>query len=126
LACGSGAMAFDPICGDGTANAIREAILAAAVVRTAVAGAEDIPFLLEHYETRLLAGFRKHLAMCLEFYSRGHQTEWWEEQSAALKDGLEWCDAKLGQNPVFHYRLEGFDLHRFPTIEGKSRRPERM
>jgi hypothetical protein len=33
LACGSAAMAFDPICGDGTAHAMREAILAAAVIR---------------------------------------------------------------------------------------------
>lgn len=31
LACGTAAMAFDPICGDGTANAIREAILSSAV-----------------------------------------------------------------------------------------------
>jgi hypothetical protein len=33
LACGTAAMAFDPICGDGTAHAIREAILASAVIR---------------------------------------------------------------------------------------------
>jgi hypothetical protein len=111
LACGSAAMAFDPICGDGTANAIREAILAAAVIKAAVAGA-DIPSLLSHYETRLVAGFRKHLEMCLEFYSRGHRTEWWQEQSAALMRGLDWCDERLGQNPVFHYRLQGFELRR--------------
>ena len=33
LACGTAAMAFDPLCGDGTAHAIREAILASAVIR---------------------------------------------------------------------------------------------
>ena len=38
LACGTAAMAFDPICGDGTAHAIREAILAAAVVRALAKG----------------------------------------------------------------------------------------
>ncbi len=31
-------MAFDPICGDGTAHAIREAILAAAVIRALARG----------------------------------------------------------------------------------------
>ena len=33
IACGTAAMAFDPLCGDGTAHAIREAILASAVNR---------------------------------------------------------------------------------------------
>ena len=38
LACGTAAMAFDPICGDGTAHAIREAILASAVIRALANG----------------------------------------------------------------------------------------
>jgi hypothetical protein len=33
LACSTAALAFDPICGDGTADAVREAILAAVVVK---------------------------------------------------------------------------------------------
>jgi hypothetical protein len=40
LACGTAALAFDPLCGDGTGNAIREAILASAVIRAAVKGAD--------------------------------------------------------------------------------------
>jgi len=32
LACGTAAVAFDPICGDGTAQAMREAILGCAVI----------------------------------------------------------------------------------------------
>jgi len=32
LACGTAAMAFDPLCGDGTSHALREAILAAAII----------------------------------------------------------------------------------------------
>ena len=36
LACGSAAMGFGTICGDGTAMAIRVAILAAAVIRAAL------------------------------------------------------------------------------------------
>jgi hypothetical protein len=33
LACGTAAVAFDPLCGEGVANAVREAILASAVIR---------------------------------------------------------------------------------------------
>jgi flavin-dependent dehydrogenase len=49
LACGSAAMGFDPICGDGTAHAVREAILALAVIR---GGDHGMP---AHYEARLTA-----------------------------------------------------------------------
>ena len=70
LACGSAAMAFDPICGDGTAHAVREAVLAAAVVRAAEEGEpwEDVR---EHYESRMILGFRRHLALALSFYRLG-------------------------------------------------------
>ena len=54
LACGTAAMTFDPICGDGTAHAIREGILASAVIRAAGNGAR-IDDLLAHYEARLTA-----------------------------------------------------------------------
>jgi len=55
IACGSAAMGFDPLCGDGTAHAVREAILAAAVIRASRNG--DVEELLAHYEARLTAGF---------------------------------------------------------------------
>ncbi|HEY9137412.1 MAG TPA: hypothetical protein VIM67_04010, partial [Terriglobus sp.] len=38
IACGSAAMNFDPLCGEGAGNAVREAFLAAAVVRAALQG----------------------------------------------------------------------------------------
>lgn len=110
LACGNAAMAFDPICGDGTAHAVREAILASAVIRAAMQDSGEIHGLLSHYETRLLVAFQRHLAMCLDFYGRGHCGPWWEQECAALRRGLEWCRSKLGKGPEFHYRLEGFDL----------------
>lgn len=111
LVCGSAAMAFDPICGDGTAHAMREAILAAAVIRAATAGAgAETSALLSHYETRLLAGFKRHLALCTQFYSRAHPSPWWDAESAALTRGLAWCDQKLAESPAFRYRLEGFEL----------------
>jgi hypothetical protein len=111
LACGSAAMAFDPICGDGTGNAVREAILAAAVIRAVTRG-EDVDSLLRHYQARLVAGFRRHLEHALAFYRRGHGGEWWDHEARALQSGLEWCSQKLAATPPFRYRLNGFELER--------------
>jgi hypothetical protein len=111
LACGSAAMTFDPICGDGTAHAIREAILAAAVV-AAMADGRDTTSLLAHYQGRLTAGFQKHLELCLSFYHSGGSGEWWQGEAAALRSGIEWCGRQRGSAPAFGYRLNGFELQR--------------
>lgn len=109
LACGSAAMAFDPICGDGTGNAVREAILASAVIRAAARG-EEVDGLLNHYQARLIAGFRRHLEHALAFYRRGHNSSWWEVEADALRRGLEWCAQGPAASQSFRYRLNGFDL----------------
>jgi len=111
LACGSAAMAFDPLCGDGTAHAVREAILAAAVIQ-ADANGEDRDALLAHYHARLTAGFQRHLSVCLQYYRSGHGGPWWDSQTDAIADGLTWCDAELRHHREFRYRLEGFQLIR--------------
>jgi hypothetical protein len=103
IACGSAAMAFDPLCGDGTANAVREAILAAAVIRT---GSDA----LRHYEARLTAGFQRHLSLCLSFYQSGGTGEWWESESTRLREGLDWCAARAQTFGSYRYQLNGFDL----------------
>jgi hypothetical protein len=103
IACGSAAMAFDPLCGDGTANAVREAILAAAVIR---AGADALP----HYEARLTAGFQRHLSLCMSFYQSGGSGVWWKSESAALETGLEWCGMRARTFGTYRYQLNGFDL----------------
>jgi hypothetical protein len=103
IACGSAAMAFDPLCGDGTANAVREAILASAVIRV---GSDA----LRHYEARLTAGFQRHLSLCLSFYRSGGTGEWWESESTSLKDGLNWCAARAQTFGRYRYQLNGFDL----------------
>lgn len=109
LACGTAAMAFDPICGDGTAHAVREAILASAVIRAVFAGG-DQGALLRHYEGRLTAGFRKHLELCRRFYESGSRSPWWREQADAVESGLRWCDERLRQGGGQAYRLNGFQL----------------
>ena len=111
LACGSAAMGFDPICGDGTAHAIREAILASAVIRAA-AQEENSEQLFAHYDSRLTAGFRRHLLLCRGFYTSGGVGPWWTSELEELQRGVEWCDDKLRAVPGFHYRLQGFELSR--------------
>ncbi len=109
LACGTAAMAFDPLCGDGTSHAVREAILAAAIIQAAANG-ENEEELRSHYETRLLAGFGRHLALCSQFYKTGHRGPWWEQELKSLEEGMAWCGQQLGSRRDFHYQLNGFEL----------------
>ena len=109
LACGTAAVAFDPLCGDGVGNAVREAILGSAVIRAAIGGG-DVESLVAHYQTRLLAGFQRHVALCLDFYKSGHSGSWWDAQVDHLKRGFAWCSQQLSNRPAFRYRLNGFTL----------------
>jgi hypothetical protein len=109
LACGSAALAFDPICGDGTAQAVREAILASAVVRALADGA-DAAALRVHYENRLLAGMQRHIALCAEFYRSGGRGPWWATETELLAGGFRWCAGRLAQAPPPRYRLRDYRL----------------
>ena len=111
LPCGSAAMAFDPICGDGTAHAVREAVLAAAVVRAAQDG-EPWETVSAHYESRMILGFRRHLALALSFYRSGHGGAWWTAEADAAAAGIEWCDQRAQAFGPPRYRLEGAELRR--------------
>ncbi len=115
LACGSAAMAFDPLCGDGTGAAIRESILAAAVIRAA--RAEDHPDgLLSHYRARLIAGLLRHLELCRTFYTSANCGPWWEAELAALEEGIAWCRGALPPGGAFQYRLRGFELEKIAYV----------
>jgi hypothetical protein len=109
IACGTAAMAFDPLCGDGTAHAVREAILASAVIGAAARGDDPIQ-LMAHYEARLTAGFRRHLAHCLEYYASGCGGPWWQSEAESVRQGLDWCGRQLSRHTAFRYRLDGFEL----------------
>jgi len=110
LACGSAALAFDPVCGDGTGNALREAILASAVIRAAGRG-EPEAALLDHYRTRLLYGFSRHLQMCRDFYAAARQGPWWDAELELIARGLEYCERQTRNASPFRYRLQGYELH---------------
>ncbi len=103
LACGSAAMSFDPICGDGTALAVRAAILAAAVIRAHSDG-HDPASLRQHYEARVRAGFQRHIDLCRQFYRHGFGGPWWDTELAAL-DGFQPTPP-----PPFRYRLRDLTL----------------
>jgi len=109
LACGTAALGFDPLCGDGAGHAVREAILASAVVRAASAGG-DVNALVTHYRARLLGGFAKHLQICREFYKTGQRGEWWDCEVDSVDRGLDWCSSQLAGLSSVHYRLNGFIL----------------
>jgi hypothetical protein len=109
LACGTAALAFDPLCGDGTGHAIREAILAAAVVRAIATGAGP-DAVIAHYRARLLAGFKRHLEACREFYETGGSGWWWDAELELVRQGIEWCGRELGNDGRFQFQLRGFEL----------------
>jgi hypothetical protein len=114
LACGSAALRFDPLCGDGTGHALRQAILASAIVRAERMPAND---LITHYRMRLLAAFHRHLSLCRSFYQSGGQGPWWVSEVAALDAGIEWCNRRLADAPGGRYRLDGWDLEPVPPRE---------
>jgi hypothetical protein len=109
LACGTAALAFDPLCGDGVGNAVREAILGSAIVQAALDGGDE-DRLAAHYQARLLAGFQRHLTLCVGFYRSGRCGPWWDDQLRNLEQGLAWCSAQLTDKAAFGYRLNGFAL----------------
>jgi len=108
LACGSAAMAFDPICGEGVGHAVREAILASACLRAILQGANAAE-VLAHYSARLLAGFSRHLENCKGFYQTS-DLPWWREQMASLDAGSAWVHDQLSSFGNPRFRLSGFDL----------------
>lgn len=109
LACGTAAIAFDPICGDGTAQALREAVLAVAVI-TAWRDGGDPAALRIHHESMLLATMRRHLRLCANFYRSGGTSDWWHAQMVSLAEGFDWCTARLASMPEPRYQLQDFRL----------------
>ena len=121
IACGTGALAFDPLCGDGVGNAAREAILGSAVIRAAIDG-EDTDRLAGYYHARLLSGFLRHIALCLEFYRSGGSGAWWKKQTRDLQDACS--PLNVSGEAAFRYRLNGFTLEHLkspPCEEGWTR-----
>jgi hypothetical protein len=110
LACGAAAIGFDPLCGEGTGNAARQAYLATAII-AAVRKGEPVDDLLAHYVSRQMHGFLRHLQICLGFYQSGGSGEFWQSEAAMLQQGIEWTGQVLQEHakPPTH-RLIGREL----------------
>jgi hypothetical protein len=111
LACGTAAMSFDPLCGEGAGNAVREAILACAAVQ-AIASGEAVDELLQEYSMRLRLGFLRHLDNCRAFYRRYNSSLFWTSELALIEQGIAWTKSQIGAAPNPRFRLVDFSLKR--------------
>jgi len=111
ISCGSSAMAFDPICGDGTALAVRQAILASAIVLSLNEGGDETA-LLAHYRAMMTAAMRRHLRLSSEFYATGGTGPWWRAQQDAITKGFAALSNMLDREPPPQFALDGFRLVR--------------
>ena len=102
-------MSLDPICGDGSGHAVREAILATAVIRGSARSG-----MLEHYQSRLHLAFERHLTLCRNYYLTGNSGPWWDAETSLLDRGLAWT--RLHTPPTSQYRLNGIDLEQLPDM----------
>jgi hypothetical protein len=109
LACGTAALAFDPICGDGVAQAVRGAVLAVAVVAAIWEGG-DAEHLLRHYDLMTIAAMRRHLKHCADYYEAMGPRPWWQAELQALAEGHRWCTAQLAGAPQPRFVLRDFRL----------------
>ena len=116
LACGAAAVGFDPLCGEGTGHAVRQAYLATALVAAVRAG-EPVGALLAHYSSRQVQAFHRHLQTCLSFYETGGTTAFWQQETAILRQGIEWTEQILRQQAPPSHRLVGRRLHPITRLD---------
>ena len=101
LAVGDRAMKLDPLSGSGAASAVRQAILAAAVVGAPSAGV-PVAEALAHYARRLHDAFLDHLAHCLRYYGAAFSTPAWSAELDSMRRVLH---AQAQQQVSGPYRL---------------------
>jgi hypothetical protein len=111
IACGTAAMFFDPLSGEGTGAAVRQAILAAATARAVLRG-HDTDQVLAEFSLRMRLGFLRHLEMCRTFYQVSSRVPFWSRELAMLDDGISWVRKEIGEQAPARYRLVDFDLVR--------------
>jgi hypothetical protein len=111
LACGTAAIGFDPLCGDGSGHAVREAVLACAIVSHASPSTSTDELLWE-YRLRLWRGFRRHLELCLHYYATGGQSDWWQTQCESLQQSLHWISGLHAPHSLGRFQLNGYTLER--------------
>jgi hypothetical protein len=109
IAVGNEALSLDPLCGDGTGHALREAILAAAVVRWIEDGLPAAEA-LDHYRNRLQRTLAAHLRACAAFYGEVRFAGAWDAEIAAMEKGTRDLERSVAARPEAALRIRGFDL----------------
>lgn len=106
--CGSAAMRFDPISGDGIGASLRSSILACAAVRYMAEQPGDVSLVSRHYESRMLRAFRDHIASCSQYYSAAGLSRRWGHERQTISEA-----AAAAAGPHFRalFRLENLSLN---------------
>jgi hypothetical protein len=84
LAAGGAALTLDPVCGDGTAQAMRGGLLAAATAAAIRDGLDDSAA-GAHYAARLARSFAVHLAACAQTYDPAIFGPSWNDEIRAIR-----------------------------------------
>jgi hypothetical protein len=114
LAAGEAALSFDPLCGDGTGQALSCGLLAAAVV-AAIERGEPAEDCLAHYRARLRRAMLVHLKATIAFYRIAPSGDVWQEEIARaseMLDRLSPAEPTRERKPASMYRLDHFSLVR--------------
>lgn len=107
LAAGRAAMCLDPLCGDGTGQALRTGLLAAAVI-TSVAEGGQCDALVKHFNQRLATTFSFHLIACAEFYRYDIFGQSWGEEIRSIVTAA--TSAKQNIEEPLSFRFNGLHL----------------
>ncbi len=118
IACGAAAVAFDPLCGDGTGHAIRTAILASATLAACDRPGPLPEALLAEYRARTLAAMSRHLELCHRFYASGGAGTWWRRQVDDTLAGMETLGRLAAGCPAPRLLLDGFSWRPVPESNG--------
>jgi len=118
LIIGEGALALDPLRGDGTGFALRGSLLAQAVLAAIDKGWDRVRC-LAHYERRIRSAFSSHLRGCCVHYRAARHSDIWTGEITAMERLAAQVDPR-GER--FEFRLEGVDL---VPLTATDRRPAR-
>lgn len=122
IAVGDAAISLDPICGDGTGYALREAILAAGVIEGVVSGLPQIDC-LHHYVLRLRKAFLSHLKECLRYYSVAFSSPAWEAEVDLIEKAFPYDEYHTADAESLAYGLRDFRLVRLNPQKGHQMGP---
>jgi hypothetical protein len=108
--CGSAAMRWDPIAGDGTGAALRSSILACAALRFAAAHPTEREAVWRHYGARLTRAFQGHMNACGRYYAEARLSAGWDLEMIAIRQAAAAAAECHKDESEFCYRLQNLSL----------------